>query len=222
MRTPASIVLARRFAAACFAVLPAAVLTPAAPAQAPRADSHTSQSAHSSSHRVVVVDGKTVVDETIVDGKQVRSGGGGGAGGGLPPGIDPEAMLRELRARMPDVGHDLPPVGKDAPSKSSAHASSSSTHHVVVENGKTVVDEATGDGKPVPAGASGGDHPAARGGLVPVRGGAGRADARPAGAGRDRVRGLRPRTVRPARATPEPVRQRGGASPARTTTTTRR
>lgn len=99
------------------------VLAVTTPAQSP-ARSASSHTEHSSSHRVVVVNGKTVVDEKIVDGKQAP------ADSGAPPAPSPnaDALLRELRARLRAAGADLPaldPVESRAESSSSADASSS-------------------------------------------------------------------------------------------------
>jgi len=84
-----------------------------------RAEAHAtadgSRSSQSVTHRVVVINGKTVVDERTVDGKPVPGGVAGPAGGGFPPlpplGTDPEEMLRKLREQMErEMGGDLPPM----------------------------------------------------------------------------------------------------------------
>ena len=98
-----------------------------------------SSSTKTSTHRVVIVNGKKIVDEKTVNGKKVPSSGDID----LPSGEDAEEMLRKLRERMRrEMGKGLPP---------GAGKGSSSTHkrRVVVENGKVIVDEETRDGKPV-------------------------------------------------------------------------
>lgn len=61
-------------------------------------------------HRVVVVNGKKVVDERTVDGKPAPGGGAGSGDPGLG-GLDAEEMLRKLREQVErDVGGGLPPV----------------------------------------------------------------------------------------------------------------
>ncbi len=59
-------------------------------------------------HRVVVVNGKTVVDERTVDG---TPGPGAGAGDPGLGGLDAEEMLRKLREQVErEAGGGLPPV----------------------------------------------------------------------------------------------------------------
>jgi hypothetical protein len=89
----------------------------------------------SSTHRVVVVNGETVVDERTEDGVPVGRSG--------TPAVDPpalpdlDAMLREMQAKA------------GLPAAPGSRASSSHTRRVVVVNGETVVDEETRDGVPV-------------------------------------------------------------------------
>lgn len=102
----------------------------------------SSSNSSSSSHRVVVIDGKKVVDEKVVDGKPadgVRDGAPA-----LPP--EMQDMLDRVRRGLP--------VG--VPDGAGGSQSSSHTHRVVVENGKVVVDEETRDGRPVRGGGGGG------------------------------------------------------------------
>ncbi|MDA1264164.1 MAG: hypothetical protein O2816_03685, partial [Planctomycetota bacterium] len=104
------------------------LLTPAA-AQDSQARSDSSSSSHTK--RVVVVNGKTVVDEETRDGKPVR-----GSQRGAAP-VDLDRLLKDLEQ---DLGK-----GKT----SSSSSSSSHSKRVVVINGKTVVDEEIKDGEPV-------------------------------------------------------------------------
>jgi len=118
----------------------------------------TARSSQTVTHRVVVENGKTVVDERTVDGKPV---GGGKLGGGVRPvpggAIDAEEMLRKLREQVEgDLGRALPPLpaglppraGQPLPATRSSDSHSDS-HRVVVRDGATVVDERTTDGKRV-------------------------------------------------------------------------
>ena len=103
-----------------------------------------STSKQTSTHRVVVVNGKTIVDEKTVDGRRVPS-----KGVDAPlPGLDPQKMIRELRDRMRKAEAKGLPLG-DA-------TRSSHTRRVVVENGKTIVDEESRDGRPVKRGRAAG------------------------------------------------------------------
>lgn len=108
-------------------------------------DRSSSSTTHTSSHRVVVKDGKTLVDEKTVDGKPVDGRAAPAPAPALP--IDLQEMLDRVRRGLPlDVG--LPPGD-------GARASSSHTRRVVVENGVVVVDEETRDGVPVRGGRGG-------------------------------------------------------------------
>lgn len=86
---------------------------------------------HSVSQRVVVVNGKTIVDEKRVNGKLVSGRGGDKATPKKRLGKRPSKRLEELGA------------GATSTNKSTH------THRVLVVNGKVVVDEETRDGKPV-------------------------------------------------------------------------
>lgn len=110
-------------------------------------DCKSDSSSSSSSHRVVVVNGKTVVDERTENGKPV-AGGPSKAGP-----CDPEEMRRRLEEMMKAARKGfpvpLPPLGGCPPGDTKT-SRSSHTRRVEVVNGKTVVDEATRNGKPVP------------------------------------------------------------------------
>ena len=93
-------------------------------------DQDGSRSSHT--RRVVVRNGKTIVDEETVDGRPVKPG---------PRPRGAEDLLRELERELPADARDLL-RRVDADVKSH-------TRRVVVRNGKTVVDEETVDGKPV-------------------------------------------------------------------------
>ena len=82
--------------------------------------SDSSRSSHTSTHRVVVENGKTVVDERTEDGRVVPSGGARPGGlplpGGLPamPALDPEELLRNLREQLDrQLGGALPSIPFD-------------------------------------------------------------------------------------------------------------
>jgi hypothetical protein len=100
-------------------------------AQARPGDSGSS-SAHSTSHRVVVVDGR-VVDK------------------GADPAV--RALPQEWQDLLERVRRSAEPRGGKA--GDNAQTTSSHTRRVVVENGKVVVDEETRDGKPVRHGGGG-------------------------------------------------------------------
>ncbi|MFO1054977.1 MAG: hypothetical protein U1F36_22375 [Planctomycetota bacterium] len=82
-------------------------------------------SSSSSTHRVVVVDGKKVVDEHTVDGKPVAS-----------PRIDPlpgdpqsavEEMMRRMRGELPPEARGVLDGARPSSGSASAHASASSS-----------------------------------------------------------------------------------------------
>ena len=82
-------------------------------ANADARSSDSSRSSHSVTHKVVVVNGKTIVDERTENGRPTPAGGAGGAGPvGLPPlpELDAEEMLRTLREQVErEIGGGLPP-----------------------------------------------------------------------------------------------------------------
>lgn len=105
----------------------------------------------SHTRRVVVVNGKTVVDEETVDGKPVRPGRRPAPAiprqprlPELPELPDPERLLEELERDLPADARDLLRRARQ-----DGKATRSHTRRVVVINGETVVDEETVDGKPV-------------------------------------------------------------------------
>ena len=68
-----------------------------------KADAKSSDSSHSShtvTHRVVVENGRTVVDERTENGSPVPAGGPGPAGVPPLPAIDADEMLRKLREQV--------------------------------------------------------------------------------------------------------------------------
>ena len=79
-----------------------------------KADAKSSDSSHSShtvTHRVVVENGRTVVDERTENGSPVPAGGPGPAGVPPLPAIDADEMLRKLREQVErEVGGGLPPI----------------------------------------------------------------------------------------------------------------
>lgn len=148
-------------------------------------DRSSASSSHSSSHRVVVRDGKKVVDEKTVDGVPVDGRADPAPAPKLP--LDPQDLLDRVRRGLPiDVG---------LPMGDGARASSSHTRRVVVENGVVVVDEETRDGVAIP-------HPVGR----PAPGGAS-AEAHAESHGTSRSQGDgKPALPAPAdRALPPPV-----------------
>lgn len=78
--------------------------------------SDSSRSSQTVTHRVVVVNGKTIVDERTENGRPAPAGrgaGSAGGAGGLPPlpELDAEEMLRKLREQVErDIGGGLPPL----------------------------------------------------------------------------------------------------------------
>lgn len=106
------------------------------------AEAHSDSSRTRSSHtrRVVVVNGKTIVDEETVDGKPVRRKARN------PPQrpMDAERLLEE-------VERDLPPEARELLKRARKDGATGTGHkrRVKVVNGKTVIDEETIDGKPV-------------------------------------------------------------------------
>jgi hypothetical protein len=127
-----------------FAIL-AILISPGLAHAQKRSDARAEAKAESSdnqktttTHRVVVVNGKKTVDEKTVNGKRVPS-----HVGGVTPGADPEAMLRELRERMRrEMGRGVP--GGDTEKVTNTHK-----RRVVKRNGEVIVDEETRNGKPV-------------------------------------------------------------------------
>ncbi len=86
-----------------------------------RADSkgsgpRTSRSSHTVTHRVVVENGRTVVDERTENGRRVPTGKGRGPGL-VPPVGEPSAQIEELmertRREMERQGAGLPPAAKE-------------------------------------------------------------------------------------------------------------
>jgi len=189
------------------------------------------RSARSSyTRRFKVVDGKVVVDEETRDGKPVRGGHalaprGQAAPGATDPHAEVERMMREMEAEMRrQMGGAQLPRANGGGQKTVDRQSAKSTHtrRVVVENGRTVVDEETRDGVPVRGGPGrpGGRRP----GVAPRAGGGDpqleiQQIMRDFEAEQDAARRRRSRgkpAVRPGRTGPQPLRPvRGSAPPLR-------
>jgi hypothetical protein len=106
-------------------------------AEADAQQSDSSRSSHTSTHRVVVENGRTVVDERTENGSPVPAGGAGPGPAGVPPlpAIDADEMLRKLREQVErEVGGGLPPIpvggqpldGRRASDRASGSASDTS------------------------------------------------------------------------------------------------
>jgi hypothetical protein len=108
-------------------------------------------SSRSHTRKIVVRNGKTIVDEETVDGKSVRPsrrarpGSTGGVG-------DLDRLLKDLEKDMPPEARGLlrRAGGKGV-------VTSSATRRIVVRDGKTIVDEQTLDGKRVRPGQGAGN-----------------------------------------------------------------
>lgn len=123
----------------------------------PSNSSESSHSSHTSTHRIVIENGRTVVDERTEDGRAAPAGRriGGGFPGGMPalPDCDPEEMLRKLREEVErDVGRGMPTIpldGKPGRSRDSGSAKDSASGHSSSKEEKSSKHKGSG-GKPMP------------------------------------------------------------------------
>ena len=144
----------------CMTSFCALVLAALAAGQSDHSEHSTSSSSSSSAtRRVIVVNGKTVVDEATKDGRSVP-----------PPapaaGEDAGAMKQRL---LEELFRDLPPDARrllEGSLRDAAGSKTQSSHsrRVVVRNGEVIVDEEVRDGVPVPRSERkpAGDRPAAK------------------------------------------------------------
>ncbi len=110
------------------------------------AEAHSDSSKSSHTRRVVVVNGKTIVDEETVNGKPVRRK--------APRARKPPQRPMDAERLLEEVERDLPPEARELlkrarQNRKNGATGSSHTRRVKVVNGKTVIDEETIDGKPV-------------------------------------------------------------------------
>ncbi len=124
-----------------------------AKANADDKSSDSSRSSHTVTHKVVVVNGKKIVDERTENGRPAPAGGGAGGAGpvGLPPlpDLDAEEMLRKLREQVErEVGGGLPPLPRgDQPlggGRASDRATDSSRRAPSSKHSETKGDSAKG------------------------------------------------------------------------------